>query len=49
LVILAIVVFISLLPSFIHVYRSNREEIHARVRSRGRQGAQRPVSEEPPS
>ncbi len=49
IVILAIVVALSLLPTFIHGYRSNREEIHARVRSRGRQGAVRPLSEEPPS
>jgi membrane-associated protein len=49
LLILAIVVGISLLPSIIHVYRSNREEIHARVRSRGREGAARPLSEDPPS
>jgi membrane-associated protein len=49
LLILAIVVALSLLPSIIHVYRSNREEIHARVRSRGREGAARPVSEEPPA
>jgi membrane-associated protein len=49
LLILAVVVALSLLPSIIHVYRSNREEIHARVRSRGREGAVRPLSEEPPS
>ncbi len=49
LVILAVVVAVSLLPTFIHIYRSNREEIHARVRSRGRQGAIRATPEEPPA
>jgi membrane-associated protein len=49
LVILAVVVALSLLPTFIHIYRSNREEVHARIRSRGRQGAVRPTPEEPPT
>lgn len=48
LVILAVVVALSLLPTFIHIYRSNRAEIHARVRSRGRQGVAPSTSEEPP-
>ncbi len=47
LVILAVVVALSLLPTFIHIYRSNRAEIHARVRSRGRQGAAAPEADEP--
>jgi membrane-associated protein len=38
-VILAVVVLLSLLPTFIHLYRHNREEVHARVRSLGRRGA----------
>jgi membrane-associated protein len=45
LIILAIVVFLSLLPAFVHLVRHNREEISARLRSRGRRGAQ-PVIEE---
>ena len=40
-VIIAVVIGLSVLPTAIHIYRSNREEIHARVRSRGRQGAVR--------
>jgi len=47
LVILAVVVALSLLPTFIHIYRSNRAEIHARVRSRGRQGAAASKADEP--
>ena len=47
-VIIAVVVGLSVLPTAIHIYRENREEINARVRSRGRQGATRPLSEEPP-
>jgi membrane-associated protein len=39
LLILAGVVAASVLPTAFQVYRSNREEIHARVRSRGRYGA----------
>jgi membrane-associated protein len=39
LLVLAVVVALSVLPTAIHVYRSNREEIHARVRSRGKHGA----------
>jgi membrane-associated protein len=38
-VILAVVVALSLLPTFIHLYRHNRAEVHARVRSLGRRGA----------
>lgn len=50
--IIAIVVVLSALPTIITVYRHNREEIHARVRSRGRQGADRSstsVPDEPAS
>ena len=39
LLILVVVVALSLLPTFIHLYRQNRDEIHARVRSGGRRGA----------
>ena len=46
--VLAVVVALSVLPTAIHVYRRNREEIHARTRSRGRQGAVRPTIDEPP-
>lgn len=46
--VLAIVVLLSVLPTAIPLYRHNREEIHARIRSRGRQGAVRkPVTDEP--
>jgi membrane-associated protein len=41
LVVLAVVFLLSVAPTAFHMYRSNREEIHARVRSRGRQGAVR--------
>jgi membrane-associated protein len=41
--IIAGVVALSFLPTLIHLYRHNREEVHARVRSRGRRGAERPV------
>ncbi len=41
LAILAGVVVLSLLPTVIHIYRHNRAEVHARVRSLGRQGAVR--------
>jgi len=41
-VIIAIVIALSVLPTAIHVYRSNREEVHARIQSRGRRGAARP-------
>jgi membrane-associated protein len=48
LVVLAVVFLLSVAPSAFHVYRANREEIHARVRSRGRQGATRtPLPDEP--
>jgi membrane-associated protein len=46
LVILAVVVLVSLLPTFVHLLRHNREEVSARVRSFGRHGAVR-VAEEP--
>jgi membrane-associated protein len=39
LVVLAVVFLLSVLPTAIHILRHNREEIAARVRSRGRQGA----------
>lgn len=50
-VIIAVVIGLSILPTAFHVYRSNREEVHARVRSRGREGAIRPTptTEEPPT
>ena len=48
-IIIAVVIALSVLPTAFHIYRSNREEIHARVRSRGRQGAIRPSPEEPPT
>jgi membrane-associated protein len=38
-VIIAVVIALSVLPTVIHLYRRNREEVHARIRSRGRQGA----------
>jgi membrane-associated protein len=47
--IIAIVIALSFLPTIIHLYRENREEVHARVRSRGRQGATRPLPDEPPT
>ena len=48
-VIIAVVVALSILPTAIHIYRENRGEIHARIRTRGREGAIRPTSEEPPT
>jgi membrane-associated protein len=39
LIILVVVVLVSLLPTFIHLARHNREEISARLHSRGRKGA----------
>ena len=45
-VIIAVVVALSVLPTAIHIYRENRAEIHARVRSRGRQGAVRVTTDE---
>ena len=49
-VIIAVVIGLSILPTVIHLYRENREEVHARVRSRGRQGAAtRHVPDEPPA
>jgi hypothetical protein len=47
-VIIAIVIALSILPTAIHIYRENREEVHARVRSRGRQGAVRVSTDELP-
>jgi membrane-associated protein len=48
LLILAAIVAASVLPTAVQIYRHNREEIHARVRSRGRRGAERagPVPDE---
>jgi membrane-associated protein len=47
--IIAVVIGLSILPTVIHLYRENREEVHARIRSRGRQGAaaSRPFPDEP--
>jgi membrane-associated protein len=39
LVVLAVVFLLSVLPTAIHILRHNREEIGARIRSRGREGA----------
>jgi membrane-associated protein len=44
LVVLAIVFTLSILPTAIHLYRGNRAEVHARVRSLGRRGAERPAA-----
>jgi membrane-associated protein len=48
-VIIGVVIVLSVLPTAIHVYRHNREEVHARVRSRGRRGAttRMPMPDEP--
>ena len=46
--IIAVVIALSFLPTAIHLYRENREEVHARVRSRGRARRDAPVPEEPP-
>jgi membrane-associated protein len=47
LLVLAVVFALSVAPTAFHVYRANRDEIHARVRSRGRQGAtQTPLPDE---
>jgi membrane-associated protein len=48
-VIIAVVIALSILPTVFHLYRENREEVHARVRSRGRHGAVRPTANEPPA
>jgi membrane-associated protein len=49
LVVLAVVFTLSVAPTAIHLYRSNRPEVHARVRSLGRRGASatEPESAEP--
>ncbi|MBA2569702.1 MAG: VTT domain-containing protein [Chloroflexi bacterium] len=39
LLVLAVVVALSILPTAIHLIRHNREEISARIKSRGREGA----------
>ena len=41
LVVLVIVFALSILPTAVHLYRSNRAEVNARVRSLGRRGAER--------
>jgi membrane-associated protein len=41
LIILVVVVLLSVLPTALHLARRNREEIRARIRSLGRQGAAR--------
>ncbi len=47
-VIIAVVIALSILPTALHIYRHNREEVHARIRSRGRRGAgQRALPDEP--
>ena len=43
-IIIAVVVALSILPTAIHIYRHNREEVHARIRSGGRRGATRPMT-----
>jgi membrane-associated protein len=47
LVVLAIVFVLSVLPTALHLYRGNREEVHARVRSLGRRGAAQPLPASP--
>jgi membrane-associated protein len=42
LVVLAVVFTLSILPTALHLYRANRAEVNARVRSLGRRGAERP-------
>jgi hypothetical protein len=44
LLILAGIIAASILPTAIQIYRHNREEIHARVRSRGRHGKDGPAA-----
>lgn len=48
-VIIAFVILLSVLPTAIHIYLHNRDEVNARVRSAGRRGASRPgvVPDEP--
>jgi membrane-associated protein len=41
-IILVAIVIVSVLPTALHIYRGNRAEVHARVRSLGRQGATPP-------
>ena len=47
LLILAGVVALSVLPTAFHIYRHNRDEVHARARSLGRRGAPRRLPDEP--
>lgn len=47
-VVIAVVIALSILPTVIHIYRQNRQEVHARIRSRGRQGVSRSTPDEPP-
>jgi membrane-associated protein len=50
LVVLAVVFVLSIAPTAIHLLRHNREEVKARIRSRGRQGAApRPVEPADPA
>ena len=44
-IIIAVVIGLSVLPTAMHIYLRNREEVHARVRSGGRRGAS-PASQE---
>ena len=46
-VIIVVVIALSILPTVFHLYRENRAEVHARIRSRGRQGATPPFPDEP--
>jgi membrane-associated protein len=43
LLVLVVVFLLSILPTAIHILRNEREEVVARIRSRGRRGAARPV------
>jgi membrane-associated protein len=47
LVVLVVVFLLSILPTAIHLLRHNREEISARIRSRGREGATVAVTDDP--
>jgi membrane-associated protein len=38
-IIIAVVIGLSVLPTAMHIYLRNREEVHARIRSGGRRGA----------
>jgi len=49
LVVLVIVFTLSILPTAIHLYRGNRAEVNARVRSLGRRGAEPPATPPAPA